>query len=66
VKTSAVICAAGAWSRAIAESIGASLPVTPLRCQVLFAEPIPDLPRKLPMTIDFATSFYFHREGISI
>lgn len=63
VKTSAVICAAGAWSRAIAESIGASLPVTPLRRQVLFAEPIPDLPRKLPMTIDFATSFYFHREG---
>jgi len=63
VKTSAVICAAGAWSRAIAESIGASLPVTPLRRQVLFTEPIPDLPRKLPMTIDFATSFYFHREG---
>jgi len=39
------------------------LPVTPLRRQVLYTEPMTGLPPHLPMTIDFATSFYFHREG---
>ena len=42
---------------------GVELPVTPLRRQVLFTEPIDGLPAELPFTIDFATSFYFHREG---
>jgi sarcosine oxidase subunit beta len=26
-------------------------------------EPVPELPQHLPMTIDFASSVYFHREG---
>jgi len=42
---------------------GVHLPVTPLRRQILFTEPMDGLPRDLPMTIDFTTSFYFHREG---
>ncbi len=42
---------------------GVALPVTPLRRQILFTEPIEGLPEEMPMTIDFATSFYFHREG---
>ena len=42
---------------------GVALPVTPLRRQVLFTEAMADLPPTLPMTIDFASSFYFHREG---
>jgi sarcosine oxidase subunit beta len=58
-----VICAAGAWSRALGEMVGTSLPVTPLRRQIIFTEPMPDLPPIVPFTIDFATSFYFHREG---
>jgi sarcosine oxidase, subunit beta len=63
IETSTVICAAGAWSSAIAAMVGVELPVTPLRRQILFTEPIADLPPRLPMTIDFGTSFYFHREG---
>lgn len=43
--------------------VDVDLPVTPLRRQILFTEPIDALPAHLPMTIDFATSFYFHREG---
>jgi len=43
--------------------VGVELPVTPLRREILFTEPIPDLPASVPMTVDFATSFYFHREG---
>ena len=37
--------------------------MTPLRRQIVVTEPIEGLPPKLPMTIDFSTSLYFHREG---
>ncbi|MGH3242549.1 MAG: NAD(P)/FAD-dependent oxidoreductase [Spirillospora sp.] len=63
VETPAVVCAAGAWSAAVGRMAGAELPVEPLRRQIVFTEPIPGLPRPVPMTIDFATSFYFHGEG---
>ncbi|HWL86481.1 MAG TPA: FAD-binding oxidoreductase [Polyangiaceae bacterium] len=62
IETPTVICAAGAWSRAIGAMAGIDLPVTPYRRQVLFTEPLPALP-PAPMTIDFATTFYFHAEG---
>jgi len=63
IRTGTVICAAGAWSRSCGEMVDVELPVTPLRRQVLFTEPISDMSSHLPMTIDFASSFYFHREG---
>jgi sarcosine oxidase subunit beta len=63
IRTDTVVCAAGAWSSPIALLAGVALPVAPLRRQILFTEPIAGLPRDLPMTIDFASSFYFHREG---
>jgi sarcosine oxidase subunit beta len=66
VATDTVICAAGAWSRPCGVMSGVDLPVTPLRRQVLFTEPIDGLPDELPMTIDFETSFYFDREGPGI
>ncbi|MBV9001656.1 MAG: FAD-binding oxidoreductase [Solirubrobacterales bacterium] len=63
IRTTAVICAAGAWSRRCGAMVDVELPVTPLRRQILFTEAIDGLPEELPMTIDFASSFYFHREG---
>jgi sarcosine oxidase subunit beta len=63
VATGTVIAATGAWSRACGELAGVRLDVTPLRRQVLFTAPMADLPAKLPLTIDFASGFYFHREG---
>jgi sarcosine oxidase, subunit beta len=63
IETPAVVCAAGAWSRQVGAMVGVDLPVTPYRRQVLLTEPVPGLPEHLPMTIDFASSFYFHREG---
>jgi glycine/D-amino acid oxidase-like deaminating enzyme len=63
IRTGAVICAAGAWSERCGAMVGVELPVTPLRRQILFTEAIEGLPDELPMTIDFASSFYFHREG---
>jgi sarcosine oxidase subunit beta len=63
IATDTVVCAAGAWSQACAALAGVGLPVAPLRRQILFTDAIPALPADLPMTIDFATSLYFHREG---
>jgi sarcosine oxidase, subunit beta len=66
IETDVVICAAGPWSRECGAMSGVDLPVTPLRRDILFTEPISDLPARFPMTIDFATGFYFHREGPGI
>jgi len=63
IRTSTVICAAGAWSQRCGAMVGLDLPVTPLRRQILFTEAIDGLPAEIPMTIDFESSFYFHREG---
>jgi sarcosine oxidase subunit beta len=63
VRTSTVICAAGAWSARIGQYAGVDLPVTPLRRQIVVTEAIENLPTDVPMTIDFDSTFYFHREG---
>jgi sarcosine oxidase subunit beta len=63
IATGVVICAAGAWSQRCGAMVGVELPVSPVRRQILFTEAIDDLPARLPMTIDFSSSFYFHREG---
>jgi sarcosine oxidase subunit beta len=63
IRAAAVVCAAGAWSRRIGAFVGVDLPVTPLRRQIVCTEPIAALPPVVPFTIDFASSFYFHREG---
>ena len=63
VRTSTVILAAGIWAPALARPLGLELPVEPEQRHVYFTEPGDDLPHELPLTIDFQTSFYFHREG---
>ncbi len=63
IATSTVLCAAGAWSRRIGEMVDVVLPVDPYRRQIAYTGTIDWLPATMPMTIDFATGFYFHREG---
>ncbi|ADB29996.1 FAD dependent oxidoreductase [Kribbella flavida DSM 17836] len=63
VRTRSVICAAGAWSAQLGAYAGVDLPVVPLRRQIVVTAGIPGLPDNLPMTIDFTSTFYFHREG---
>lgn len=63
ISTNTVICVAGAWSRRIGEFVGIDLPVTPLRRQIVVTESMAGLDPDTPFTIDFGTTFYFHREG---
>ncbi len=63
VETHTVICAAGAWSQEVGTWAGVDLPVVPLRRQILVTDPTPWVAGDTPFTIDFATTFYFHREG---
>ncbi len=63
IATDTVLCTAGVWSPTVGRMVGIELPISPLRRQILVTEPLDGLPRPLPMTIDFSSSFYFHREG---
>jgi glycine/D-amino acid oxidase-like deaminating enzyme len=63
IETGAVVCAAGVWSPELARTVGVDLPVEPYLREVGFTGPTPGLPVRLPLTVDFSTGFYFHREG---
>ena len=63
IETNVVICAAGVWSPEIARPLGIELPVLPYLREVGFTGPVDDLPDRMPLTVDFSTGLYFHREG---
>jgi sarcosine oxidase, subunit beta len=63
IETQAVVCAAGVWSAEVGAMVGVDLPVTPERRRIAYTGPMEGLPDRIPMTIDFETGFYFHREG---
>ncbi|MEV6399049.1 FAD-binding oxidoreductase [Streptomyces sp. NPDC051907] len=60
VQTRAVVCAAGAWSAAVGAMAGVDLPVTPLRRQIALTGPLSPAPPRVPFTLDFDSTLYFH------
>jgi glycine/D-amino acid oxidase-like deaminating enzyme len=66
IDTDCVVLTAGVWSRDLAATAGLDLPVEPQRRFMHVTKAAPHFPERLPLTIDFSTSFYFHREGEGI
>jgi len=63
IETDTVVCCAGVWSREVAALAGVDLPVTGEARTMWFTPADGGLPERVPLTIDFSTGFYFHREG---
>ncbi|MFI1158814.1 NAD(P)/FAD-dependent oxidoreductase [Streptomyces sioyaensis] len=60
ISCATVICAAGAWSAEIGDMAGVHLPVRPVRRQLAFTAPLAPPAPRIPFTIDFASTAYFH------
>ncbi len=61
IATDRVVLAAGVWSRELFD-----LPLEGERRFMFFTDNAPGFPHALPLTIDFGTGFYFHREGAGL
>ena len=58
--TPTLVCTAGAWSQQIGAMVGIDLPISPLRRQIAFTAPLLGRPKRVPFTIDYSTTAYFH------
>jgi sarcosine oxidase subunit beta len=58
-----VVNAAGPWAAHVAKLAGVDLPIQPLRRHIFVTEPVPGLEEDFPLTIEFATGLYAHRES---
>jgi sarcosine oxidase subunit beta len=63
IATGCVVCCAGAWSAELGAMAGVKIPVRGEPRWMFFTPQDGGLPQRLPLTIDFTTGFYFHREG---
>lgn len=63
ISTPVVVNAGGPWAGVIGDMAGITIPLTPLRRQMVTTTPLPELPPDFPFVIDFHQSLYFHREG---
>lgn len=59
----AVVNAAGPWAAEVAAMAGVEVPIVPLRRHIFVTGPVQGLEREFPLTVDFASSLYFHRES---
>lgn len=58
-----VIDAAGAWAPSIGAMAGIELPIRPLRRHIFVTADAAGLDHPIPLTIEFASSLYLHRES---
>lgn len=58
-----VLNAAGPWAGLLGQMADVTIPIEPIRRQMLTTTPLPEIPADFPFVVDFAQSLYFHREG---
>jgi len=63
IATDTVVCCAGVWSAEVGAMVGVVIPVSGEQRWMHFTPQDGGLPARVPLTIDFSTGFYFHREG---
>jgi sarcosine oxidase subunit beta len=63
IATGCVVLCAGVWTPDLAATAGLEIPVRGEARWMWFSPQDGGLPERLPLTIDFTTAFYFHREG---
>ena len=63
IATEQIVITAGVWSPGLCAPVGLNLPIRAEKRYVWLIDGDDGFPPQLPLVIDFATSFYFHREG---
>jgi sarcosine oxidase subunit beta len=63
IATGVVVCCAGTWSAEVGAMAGIEIPVRGEPRWMFFTPGDGGLPERLPLTIDFTSGFYVHREG---
>ena len=63
IECGTVVDAAGAWGAQVGAMVGLTLPIAPLRRHIFVTGPVPGLDHEFPLTIEFASGLYFHRES---
>ena len=58
-----VVNAAGPWAAQVAKLASVDLPIQPLRRHIFVTEAVPGLDEDFPLTIEFASGLYAHRES---
>jgi sarcosine oxidase subunit beta len=66
ISTPVVVNVAGPWSGEVAKMAGIDLPVKPFRRQAFVTTAFKEIPKPIPLVLDFDVSFYFREEGPGI
>lgn len=66
IATRTVVNCAGPWAVQIGKMVGLDIPIAPVRRQFFTTDALSQIPHDHPMTIEMATSLYFHPEGAGL
>jgi sarcosine oxidase, subunit beta len=63
VECGAAVLCTGAWTRQLGAMAGVDVPIEPIRRQLIVTDKFDRIKDPFPMTVDLATTLYFHRES---
>lgn len=66
VRAGRVVLAPGHWAGPTGHAFGIEMNVKPVKHQLAMTESAANLPERLPMVVDLATTFHFRREGAGL